>query len=319
MRFVNSKFCRWDLKNLEYCDIDSLIGESSFIKELKKLSLVLCKNNASILLKGEKGTGKNYFARLVHIQGKNNPEDFFELNCRVFTDSETLSFFNLISQIPSMEFLKKTVYISNIEDLSLELQNSLLQLLMQINNEKKNIRFVFSTEVNIEDKIDQGLFSKDLYFYLSAVPVNMIPLRQRKEDILLLAEYFLRKISLQNGVCYKGFSETAKEDMINHFWSGNISELKNAVERAYIIGEFPFILTKDMAIGFGYNSDNAVTDSLQSDFEDKSLKNAVNSFKKSYVTKVLEENNWNQTKAAKVLGIQRTYVIKLMAELHIRK
>ena len=301
------------MRNLEYYSSDSLAGESQFIEELKKISSVLCKNKASVLLKGEKGTGKRQFAFLVHLQGKNNPEDFFEHNCLVYSEPETVRFFELVSQLPSFDFLGKTIFISQADNLSPVLQEKLLILLKSIREERKNIRFIFSTEVNIEDKIEQGLFMQDLYQLMSTVPVNMIPLRQRKDDILSIANYYFAKLSTVSGAGFKGFSEEALEVMKNYFWPGNIAELKNAVERAFIVGEPPYIKTSDMAI--------ATADSLPSveTGEDKSLKTAVNAFKKSYVTKILEENNWNQTKTAKVLGIQRTYVIRLIDELQIRK
>jgi Nif-specific regulatory protein len=301
------------MRNLEYSSVDSLVGESQFVAELKKISAVLCKNNASVLLKGEKGTGRRQFAFLVHLQGKNNPEDFFEHNCRVYTETETDLFFELVSRLPSFDFLGKTIFISNADNLSAELQEKLLVLLKSIREERKNIRFIFSTEVNIEDKIEQGLFLQDLYQLMSTVPVNMLPLRQRKDDILPIAKYYFSKLSAVFGIEFKGFSEEALEGMQNYFWPGNIAELKNAVERAFIVGEPPYIKTSDMAIATAGSVPSFETG------EDKSLKTAVNAFKKSYVTKILEENNWNQTKTAKVLGIQRTYVIRLIDELQIRK
>ena len=301
------------MRNLEYNSVNSLAGESQFVAELKKISMVLCKNNASVLLKGEKGTGKRQFALLVHLQGKNNPEDFFEHNCRVYSEHETERFFDLVSQLPSFDFLGKTIFISNVDNLSAVLQEKLLVLLRTTREEQKNLRFIFSTEVNIEDKIEQGVFSNDLYCLMSSVPVNMIPLRQRKDDILPIANYYFAKLSTVSGVGFKGFSEEALEVMKNYFWPGNIAELKNAVERAFIVGEPPYIKTSDMAFGSEGGLPSVETG------EDKTLKTAVNAFKKAYVTKILEENNWNQTKAAKVLGIQRTYVIRLIDELQIRK
>ena len=301
------------MRNLEYNSVNSLAGESQFVAELKKISMVLCKNNASVLLKGEKGTGKRQFALLVHLQGKNNPEDFFEHNCRVYSEHETERFFDLVSQLPSFDFLGKTIFISNVDNLSAVLQEKLLVLLRSTREEQKNLRFIFSTEVNLEDKIEQGVFSNDLYCLMSSVPVNMIPLRQRKDDILPIANYYFAKLSTMSGVGFKGFSEEALEVMKNYFWPGNIAELKNAVERAFIVGEPPYIKTSDMALGSEGGLPSVETG------EDKTLKTAVNAFKKAYVTKILEENNWNQTKAAKVLGIQRTYVIRLIDELQIRK
>lgn len=300
------------MRNLEYCSVDSLAGQSAFVQELKKISLVLCKNNACVLLKGEKGTGKRLFAHLVHLQGKNNPEDFFELNCRGYSESEALKFLDLVSQMPSYEFLKKTVFVSCAECMTPAVQEKLIAVLGNIRAERKNIRFIFSTQVNIEDKIEQGLFSKELYCLMSSVPVNMLPLRQRKEDIIPVAAYCLSKLRADTGIAFEGFSEQASAVMQEYFWPGNVAELKNAVERAFVTGEPPFVKTGDLALGAG-------SPGAEETGTDKSLKSAVNAFKKAYVTKILEENDWNQTKAAKVLGIQRTYVIRLIDELHIRK
>ena len=303
------------MSNLEYGSLDSLAGESQAVQELKKISLVVCKNNACVLLKGERGSGKRLFAKIVHIQGKNNPEDFFELNCRVYTASEIEQFFSLVLQLPSLDFLGKTIFISGVENLSIELQEKLLVLVKTIREEHRNIRFIFSTEVNIEDKIEQGLFLGDLYYTMSSVPVNVLPLRQRKEDIIPIASYFFGKLKAKTGRNFEGFSEEAKEMMASYFWPGNIAELKNAVERAFIMGEPPFIKTTDLALKTG--NEGVLEAGLTA--EDKTLKTAVNAFKKAYVTKILEENNWNQTKTAKILGIQRTYVIRLIDELQIRK
>ena len=309
------------MRNLEYCSVDSLVGQSAFVQELKKISLVLCKNNSCVLLKGEKGTGKRLFANLVHIQGKNNPEDFFELDCRVYSEQEALKFLELVAQMPSFQFLGKTIFISSADCMTSAVQEKLLAVLGDIRSERKNIRFVFSTEVNIEDKIEQGTFSKDLYCLMSSVPVNMLPLRQRKDDIAPIANYFYAKLKACSGLPFEGFSDEALEVMKNYFWPGNIAELKNAVERAFITGTPPYIKTTDMALGFGGGSTDSATGLLQTAeaAPDKTLKSAVNAFKKAYVTKILEENNWNQTKTAKILGIQRTYVIRLIDELQIRK
>ena len=131
------------MRNIEYNSVNSLAGESQFVAELKKISMVLCKNNASVLLKGEKGTGKRQFAFLVHLQGKNNPEDFFEHNCRVYSEHETDRFFELVSKLPSFDFLGKTIFISHVDNMSAELQEKLVDLLNTIRENKKNIRFVY--------------------------------------------------------------------------------------------------------------------------------------------------------------------------------
>jgi len=171
----------------------------------------------------------------------------------------------------------------------------------------------------LDEKIEQNLFSKDLYFLISNVLVNMIPLRQRKEDIPDIAGFFLNESRKLFSGEAEGFSETAKSDMISYFWAGNIAELKNAVERGVICANGPLIQSQDMALRIVNDSEFAQKVVLEGEAEDKSLKTALDSFKRAYLIKILEENNWNQTKTASVLGIQRTYVIRLINELQIRK
>ena len=117
---------------------------------------------------------------------------------------------------------------------------------------------------------------------------------------------------------FTSYSEGAKEALVSHFWQGNADELINAVQRAFIVGEPPVISETDLGLAEAGLS-SAVNETVDGMGEDKSLKTAIDSFKKEYLTKILEENDWNQTKTAAVLGIQRTYVIRLMNELHIRR
>ena len=145
-----------------------------------------------------------------------------------------------------------------------------------------------------------------------------MPLRQRREDILPSAQSYLTSFSKKSGLKFTSFSEGAQKALIEHFWQGNADELINAVQRAFIVGQPPVISETDLGlIQPGLTS--AVNETVDGMGEDKSLKTAIDSFKKEYLTKVLEENDWNQTKTAAVLGIQRTYVIRLMNELHIRR
>ena len=126
----------------------------------------------------------------------------------------------------------------------------------------------------------------------------------------------MEAFSKKSGFNFNQFSEEAISALENHFWSGNIDELFNAVQRAFIVGNPPVIKSSDL--GFN-NVGSAIKNVTEVNLEDKSLKNALDTFKKEYLTKILEENGWNQTKTAQILGIQRTYVIRLMNELHIRR
>jgi sigma-54 dependent transcriptional regulator, putative len=154
------------------------------------------------------------------------------------------------------------------------------------------------------------------------------PLRARKEDILPLAKAFLHKYSIETGSMYFDFSEHSVKAMENYRWPGNIRELENAVARACIIGTPPVIRTADLRLTlleeteehsrFGAVEEIAsVVASARA--SDRTLKNALNIFKRTYLIKILEECSWNQTRAGKILGIQRTYVSRLMNELNVRE
>ena len=143
----------------------------------------------------------------------------------------------------------------------------------------------------------------------------MLPLNQRREDIIPIAEEYLQSFARKSGMKFTGFTEECKHRMLNNKWVGNIDQLINGIQRAFIVGKPPLIKTTDLGISQIESFFVAFEDIL----ENKSLKVAIDTFKKEYVTRILEENDWNQTKAAKELEIQRTYVIRLMNELDIRK
>ena len=157
----------------------------------------------------------------------------------------------------------------------------------------------------------------ELYTRLSTVVLNVPPLRQRTEDIIPIAQAYLMRFSRKSGLGFTEFSEGAKAAMLSNFWQGNADELINAVQRAFIVGKPPVINESDLGFMLGTPAVGETVEAVGKDGGDKSLKTAVDAFKREYIIRILSENGWNQTKAAAVLGIQRTYVIRLMNELHI--
>ena len=295
-------------------DIKKVSDTKIFTEELKKVAQTVSKNDASVLISGEMGVGKSLFARYIHFLSNSTENNFYNYQ-------ELGSWDNLVEIIKNCNYLSEhiTIYFNRIEKLPLELQMKLVFLIKDAGVNHRNVRFIFSTEVFLDEEIEQNRFSKDLYFLISTVLINMIPLRQRKEDIPFIAEAFFTEYKKRYASDSEGFSENAKSDMISYFWSGNIAELKNAVERGIICSTGSLINTQDMALRLVDDSEFAQNVVLENDNADKSLKTAIDSFKRAYLIKILEENNWNQTKTARVLGIQRTYVIRLINELQIRK
>lgn len=320
LQCVLFSFFRWELRNFELKNNIEKIGESKiFTEEMKKIAVSVSKNNASILLVGEKGTGKSLFAEYIHYLGNNSVENFYSFNCKSFSDelkwNELIGFINRFALVSN----QITVFFNYVNQLPVEMNENLVFLIKDTRLKNKNIRFIFSSDVSLEENVETGVLSKELYYLIGNVLINIVPLRQRKEEIIPIAEYYFYEYKKLYNSEKEGFSDIAKNNIKNYFWYGNLLELKNAVERGFILGKSSLIKSDDMALNFGQNSESMKEDILSEEYSDKSLKNALDSFKKAYVTKILEENDWNQTKTAKVLGIQRTYVIRLINELQIRK
>jgi len=161
--------------------------------------------------------------------------------------------------------------------------------------------------------VEKGEFRSDLYYRINVLPIYIPPLRQRPEDIPELALFFLKRYQEEIKKQFDGFSSEALEFMLSYAWPGNVRELENSIERACVIGKGNLIQKEDLFM-------RTSSESVEPDEEgSRNLKNAVNSFKVHFIQKVLEENNWNQTEAAKALDIQRTYLSRLIKELFIKE
>jgi len=296
-------------------NVTTFVGESSFTKEIKTLIQTLSQNNASVLLIGERGTGKRLIAQHIHYSIAKSFGYFFEINCISFNQEQILVAFETVSKLITYD-QRITLFVSFVDEMSLNMQKSFLELINRTIQKGMNLKVICSVEDSLEGKVAEGKFLSELYYKLNTVTLNVLPLRQRKEDIIPIAENYLCAFSRKSGFNFESFSDDAKTAMLKHFWAGNADELINAVQRAFIVGKPPLIRDVDL----GFTNDNAAVQTVVSgDADDKTLKTAIDLFKKEYITKILEECGWNQTKAAKILGIQRTYVIRLINELQIRK
>lgn len=290
-------------------------GLSDFANQMRDLIENLSKDNASVLLIGERGTGKRLISQHIHYKAAGNFGYYFEINCKSFDKQQIMEAFSTVQNLIALN-QKITLFLSFVDELSDEMQQVFKTFLQKTSKKSLNIKIICSVENSLEEKVSRGYFLPDLYYRLNSVVLNVLPLRQRREDIIPIAQTYLKSFSKKSGYNFTDFSEDACFSMKNCIWAGNADELINAVQRAFIIGTPPVINSSDLGI---FNSRNFFDDNMQKNNESKTLKNAIETFKKEYITKILEENGWNQTKTAKVLGIQRTYVIKLINELNIQK
>lgn len=292
-------------------------GQSTFAKEIGTLVQTLSANNASVLLIGENGTGRRLIAQHIHSAAGQTGDAgyFFEINCRSFTEAQIIDSFETVGRMV-LYGQRVTLFVSFADILSKTVQTAFFELIKKQAEKNLNLKIICSAERPIEESVASGAFLPDLYARLSTVVLNVPPLRQRKEDIIPIAQTYLVRFSKKSGLGFTEFSEGAKSAMLESFWQGNTDELINAVQRAFIVGKPPVINESDLGFVSGLSAVGETVEAVGKD-GDKTLKTAVDTFKREYIIRILSENGWNQTKTAAVLGIQRTYVIRLMNELNI--
>lgn len=323
----------------------SFIAKSASTTDLIHIVDEIAKTTTSVLITGESGVGKELFAEQIHIKSPRCNKPFVRVNCAALAPSllESELFGHVKGAFTDASTDREgrfelanggTIFLDEIGELPIELQAKLLRVLQERTFERVgssetisvDVRIIAATNKDLEQMVQDGKFRNDLYYRLNVVPLRIPPLRNRKEDIEPLATFFLNKFSSETKKKFEGFSEAALTYLQNYEWPGNIRELENTIERACVFGNIPLIQPADLGLKIKeISGENAQSDRFSDeisdiiDANDLSLKTAVNTFKKNYVKKILEMTKNNQTKAASVLDIQRTYLARLLNELGIRE
>ncbi len=311
----------------------TLVAKSQIMMEKLDLCKNVAESDASVLILGESGVGKELIAEQIHLNSKRVNKPFVRVNCAALheglLESELFghvrgAFTNAVTdRVGRFELADGgTIFLDEIGDVPLPLQTKLLRVLQEMSFEKvgssKTItvdtRIIAATNKNIEELVSQGKFRSDLYYRLNVLPIYIPSLRNRVEDILELANFFLKKFSKEVKKPFLGFSKDAEILMRSYSWPGNVRELENAIERACVLGKPPYLEKKDLLIKPEVQQEVKFSECQYTD-----LKTAVNTFKKNYILGVLEKNKWNQTIAANALGIQRTYLSRLIKDLEIKE
>lgn len=321
---VYRAFCAYNNCEKMYSIIDTvvesehpLIAESPAMREKLEICKHLASSSVPVLLLGEKGTGKQCIAKQLHEYSNRASQPFIRVNCagplplleRRLFDHPFIGSNGKADSIGNA--FNGTLFLDEVAAIPLSIQKRLLDMLLQFEKRNDSVRLIASTAQNIEQLTHKGGFLSELYSKLNVLPLYLPPLRQRKEDIAPLAHFFLQKYAFELKKNFTGFSKDAEAALLNAAWEGNVRQLKNSVEYACLHGSPPFITAADL---FGRQT-VAVFDSDVPD----NLKSAVDSFKRAYIRSILERHQWNQTAAASILGIQRTYLSRLMKELKIRQ
>lgn len=267
---------------------------------LEKMNMLrrIAVTNSTVLLIGEAGVGKELIAEQIHLSADRASYPFIRINCGC----------DNLNKVNNTGY--GTVFFDEVSVLSLERQNELLNILQ---NENAEYRIIASTKEDLETCVKSKNFIEELYHRLNVLPIFIPALRNRPEDIIVLAKYFLQHYARETKKNITDFSYEALESLKKASWPGNVRELKNTVERVCINSDSAIISEPALLIrrDFRYTGTE--------DAGDWDLKEAVDAFKASYIERALEEYGLNQTLTAKALGIQRTYLSKLIKDLHIQR
>jgi Nif-specific regulatory protein len=308
-----------------------IVGESKEIQKVLADALKVANSKTTVLIEGESGTGKELLARLIHRSGQRRDQPFVIVNCGALPETlleaelfghEKGSFTGaLYRKIGLFETADGgTIFLDEIGEMSQAMQVKLLRVLQEGTFNRigssvpitVDVRVVSATNKQLNKMTREGKFREDLFYRLNVILLKIPPLRERREDIGVLAKYFLHKYTSDRGLRKREFSSEAIKAILSYDWPGNVRELENAIERAVVMGDGEKIAVADLPIG--------KTDSgLQSGVEvGMTLKEAQDIFKKEFLTKTLAYTHGNRKKAADIMGIQRTYLSRLISEFNLR-
>lgn len=313
---------------------DGIVGRSSGIQNILNLVSRVAKTDARVLICGENGTGKELVAREIHKQSQRADQKFVEVNCAAIPNElieselfghEKGSFTGAMQmRIGKFELANKgTLFLDEIGDMSLQAQAKVLRAIEdckieRVGGNKKievDVRIVSATNKNLKEEIEKGNFREDLYHRLNVIPVTIPPLRDRIEDIPLLVEHFVKDICTKYKMPEISFTESAIKALQNQAWTGNIRELRNFIERIIIMIPGKEIKDKDIYSLIPPHASNmedilSINNSFQ-DFKEKA--------EKAFILKQLEANNWNVSKTAELLDIQRSHLYAKIKKYDLEK
>jgi len=290
----------------------------------------VAKSSSSTLILGESGTGKELLSRMIHNLSNRKEKPLVILNCAALTESlledelfghEKGAYTGAVNRkIGKFELADGgTLFLDEIGEMSLGMQAKLLRVIQDgvyyrvggnitVN---VDVRIISATNRDIEKEVADGNFREDLFYRLNVVQIRMPSLRERKDDIPMLAEYFLEIFRKERGVPDLKISPKAMEKITRYNWPGNIRELRNAMERAVVMGDGNQIMPDDLPMADSKASYPGLEIGI-------TLNDALNKFKKEFILLNLEETNGNRSKAAKIMGIQRTYLSRLISKFELR-
>ncbi len=323
----------------DFMGLKGVIGKSQGFKKAMELAKRVSSSQANILISGESGSGKEVIAKAVHELGDKKDGPFIAINCSAIPENllESELFGHAKGAFTGAndkkiglfeEANKGTLFLDEIGDLSLPLQAKLLRVLQERKvkrigeNQYRDIsaRIICATHKDLRKEVSEGKFREDLYFRLNVIPIYMPPLRERRDDVLPLSEYFLKKFSLMNNVSVKGFSKEAIQKLEGHEWKGNVRELENAIERAVVLATSDILQAEDLPTEDVFKKDVPQNEESFSkkglSFEDDKPV-TLDELSKKYIQHIFDKNGGAKEQTAKDLGIDRKTLYRKLKEMNL--
>ena len=304
---------------------DDIVGTSLQLRKVLKMVASVAKTDSTVMIRGESGTGKELIARAIHSNSTRRYAPIISINCGAFT--ETLLESELFGhekgaftgadrlRIGKLERANNgTIFFDEIGNISMKMQMDLLRVLdtkhfSRLGSEKAievDFRVINATNRDLENAVNEGHFREDLYFRLNVVTIDIPPLRDRKEDIPMLARYFFNKYTQSMTKDIKDISSEAMEMLVNYGWPGNVRELRNVIERAIVVCENKIISPGDLSFPFRVGSKQQYGDSLEE-------------LEKNHIERILNRTEWHISQASEILQIDRTTLYNKIKKYNLSK
>lgn len=315
---------------------DKMIGKSGKMQKLYSLLDRVCDSEATVLIRGENGTGKELIARALHYNSKRKTKNFLVVNCGAFNENllESELFGHTKGSFTGAHKDKKglfeaahggTLFLDEIGDTSPSMQVKLLRVLQEgtftpvgsTEVKKAKVRVVAATNRDLESMIKEGSFREDLYYRLNVIHVPLPALRERKEDITVLAEHFLNKYAEAHNEARKEIEKECMTAMLDYDWPGNVRELENEIERLCVLAGPDKVLVKEFLSQRIHDSESS--GAIQNFNADGNLKDAVETLERAMILDGLKKLRWNKSKLAKQLGISRAGLINKVEKYGLDK
>jgi len=308
----------------------NMVGESAPMRSIYRFVSRVAPTDSTVLITGESGTGKELVARAIHRNSSRSAKPFVAINCAALTETlleselfghEKGAFTGAVAQKRGKLEVADggTVFLDEMGELAPALQAKLLRVLQEREFERVggtrpvhiDVRVIAATNRNLTESVKAGAFRQDLYYRLNVVSVEMPALRQRREDIPLLAAYFTARASERSKRHVRGVSPEARACLMNYDWPGNVRELENSIERAVVLGASDFILPEDLPEAVLETEQPAGASIAQ-------YHEAVAEAKKQVIMRAVEQAGGNYTEAAKLLGVHPNYLHRLIRNMNLR-